>query len=162
MKNPLVEDPHYNLWVLLNQARQAVRKVRNQELNQYGLSASQAAILFAIKAIGRGAAQKTISKWVFREPHTVSGILSRMEKQGLVTKTRNPQRKSEIFITLTKKGQQAYKNQLNIESIRGAMSCLSGKERQQLKAGLEKVRDQALKNAGEAKIPPFPRPYDAE
>ena len=80
-------DQDYKLWVLLNQVRDAVLKARQKELDQYNISASQAATLFVIEAIGPKATPAEISRRLFRKPHSVAGragILSRMEKKGLV------------------------------------------------------------------------------
>lgn len=86
MKNYSFVDQDYELWVLLHQPRDAVFKAREKELSPYGISTMQAAVLFIILAIGNEATPTEISRWLLREPHSVSNLLSRMEKEGLVTK----------------------------------------------------------------------------
>ena len=147
MKSHSSDDRDYILWVLLCQARDAVFKARNKELSQFDISAVQAAVLFVIKTIEEEATPTGISRWLLRQPHTISTLLTRMEKEGLVTKAKNLGKKREIKITLTEKGEQAYGQSLKRESIREVMSYLSEEERQQLSSSLEKIRDKALNNS---------------
>ena len=137
-------DQDYRLWVLLNQVRDAVLKARQKELNQYNISASQAAVLLVIEAIGPKATPAEISRRVFRKPHSVSGILSRMEKKGLVMRLKDLDRKNLVRVVLTGKGREAYYQSTKQESIRQIMSSLSEEERQQLTSSLETLRDKAL------------------
>ena len=156
MNAPLSTGQDYNLWVLLHQAKDAVFKAREKELSQYGISAMEAAALFIIQAIGDKATPAEISRWIFREHHTVTALLSRMEKKGLITKVKDLDRKNLWRVSLTEKGQDAYRQSLNRESIHAAMSPLSENERQQLGSYLRKVRDQALKPSVSEPTLPFP------
>jgi DNA-binding MarR family transcriptional regulator len=137
-------DQDYRLWVLLNQVRDAVLRARQKELNQYNISASQAAVLLVIEAIGPKATPAEISRRVFRKPHSVSGILSRMEKKGLVRRLKDLDRKNLIRVVLTEKGREAYYQSTKQESIRQIVSSLSEEERQQLTSCLHTLRDKAL------------------
>jgi len=157
MKNFSSADQDYNLWVLLQQVGHAAFKARQKELNQYSISNTQAMVLFVIQAIGNKATPAEISRWVFREPHTVSGLLNRMEKEGLVRKVKDLERKNLVRVSITEKGQQAYHQSTKIESIRKVISSLSEEERQQLRSSLETLRDKALKELGVNRKLPFPQ-----
>ena len=137
-------DQDYRLWVLLNQVRDAVLKARQKELDQYNISASQAAVLLVIEAIGPKATPAEISRRVFRKPHSVSGILSRMEKKGLVRRLKDLDRKNLTRVVFTEKGREAYYQSTKRESIRQIMSSLPEEERKQLTSSLETLRDKAL------------------
>ena len=156
MNEPLSTDKDYNLWVLLNQAKDAVFKNREKELIQYGITAREAAALFIIQSIGKKTTPAEIARWIFREHHTVTALLSRMERKGLVTKVKDSKRKSVWLVNLTGKGQNAYRQSLKRESIHMAMSPLSDNERQRLESSLRKVRDQALKHSVSEPTLPFP------
>ena len=108
------------------------------------LGIARFAILFVISANGGSVTPSLISNWMLREPHTISSIISRMEKQGLVEKTRKIGGNVEIIITLTEKGRQIYGKISNIESIREMLSCLPEEEREQLSLSLKKLRDKGL------------------
>ncbi len=152
----LTTDRDYNLWVLLHQARDAVFKAREKELSQYGISTMEAAALFIIQAIGNKPTPAEISRWIFREHHTVTALLSRMEKKGLITKVKDPDRKNTWRVDLTEKGQNAYRQSVKRESIHAAMSPLSQNERQQFESYLKKVRNQAFKYSLSEPALPFP------
>jgi len=145
MKNFSSTDRDYNLWVLLNQARDAVLKARQKELQRYNISASRAAAVFVIEAIGDKARPAEISRKLFREPHTISGLLSRMEKKGLVRRLKDLDKKNLIRVVLTKKGREAYHQSTKRESIHQIMSSLSEEQQQQLASSLQTLRDAALK-----------------
>lgn len=156
MKNFSSVDQDYKLWVLLGQAEHAVFKAREKELSHCSITTVQAAVLFIIQAIGNEATPAEISRWLFRESHSVSGLLSRMEKEGLVRKVKDLDRKNLVRVTLTEKGQQAYHRSTKRRSIREIMSCLSEEEHQQLTSCLERLRNKALKELGVNLKPPFP------
>ncbi len=142
----------YHLFVLLLTTCDVVSRVRQYELDQYNIKIRQIAVLVVTKYLESHQEEITpgnIAKLLFREPHTVSKILTRMEKDGLVRKRRNPKSKNKVNIILTEKGEQVYKQSLNRNSIRNMMSCLSIIERQQLYSILEKVRDKATSSFNE-------------
>ena len=155
MRNYLSVDKDYTLWGLLIQAKDMVFKAREKELRQYGISPEEAAVLSIVHFLGDRAMPAEISRWLLRKPHTVSGILSRMEKKGLVRKTKDLHKRNLVRISLTGKGEQAYNQSTNIESIHQIMSSLSEDERQQLGSYLKTLRDKALKQLG-IDQPPFP------
>lgn len=143
----MFNDQDYSLWVLLNQVRDVVLKARQKELDQYNISATQAATLLVIEAIGPKATATEISRRLFRKPHSIAGAdgtLSRMEKKGLVMRLKDLDRKNLVRVVLTEKGRQAYYQSTKQESIRQIMSSLSEEQRQRLTSCLETLRDKAL------------------
>ncbi len=150
MKSFFSENQSFKTWWLLNQARDVTSRAWSRELSQYGITTEQAAVLFVVKVLTdlkRKITPGEISKWILREPNSVSKILTRMEKQGFVNKINGlGKKKNEVHITLTKKGEESYQHSLNRESIRELMSCFSEEEHQQLSSLLEKIRDKALQD----------------
>jgi DNA-binding MarR family transcriptional regulator len=146
--SPSSEDGKYNLWVALRHTDHVLLKVRNKELNQYGISTSMAGVLRYIQTRASGATPQYISRLMLREPHSVSGILKRMEKQGLVKKVKSKKDKRSIKVILTKEGLSAYQNASNRESIHNAMSDLSDEECLQMMTLLKKIRDKAIRDLG--------------
>ena len=156
MKDSLYDDQDYKLWGLLHQVKHAIARARGRELSRYGITNTKAAALFVIQAIGHQATPSEISRWLFREPHSVSNLLSRMEKEGLITKANDLDRKNLIRVALTDKGHQLYNQSAKRESIHWIMSSLSDEERRQLLSFLTTLRRRALQKLGIDKIPPFP------
>jgi DNA-binding MarR family transcriptional regulator len=151
-------DKDYNLWVLLHQTTDAVIKARQKELDQFDISFIEVGVLVVIQAIGEKATPSEISRRILREPHSVSALLNRMEKKGLVRKTQDLDRKNLVRVSITEKGRQAYDKSTRRKSIYNIISSLSEEERQQLRSCLEKLRSKAFKElVVEPKPPPLPK-----
>jgi DNA-binding MarR family transcriptional regulator len=100
--------------------------------------------LFYIQLVGDKATPAEISRGLFREPHSISEILGRMEKQGLLRRTKDTGRRNLVKAELTDKGREAYTRSAKRESIHKIMSVLSREEHQQLELYLRRIRDRAL------------------
>jgi len=142
------KDQKYNLWALLDLVRHAIMRVRQKELNKYNVSVTQGTVLLIIEALGDEATPNEISRWLFREPQSVSGLLSRMKKQGLLYKVRDLDKKNMMRVVLTEKGREAYYYSAREEAVRSIMSSLSEDECQQLASCLYTLWGKALEKLG--------------
>ena len=133
------------LWALLSQTSNAMSRVADSELSQVGISMMQAAVLVFVKNAKEPVIPAHISRWLFREPHTISQLLMRMEKQGLVKRTKDLDRKNQVRITLTEKGEKAFQKQSEMRGIGKILSILSPEECNKLGASLKRLRDEAIK-----------------
>jgi len=156
MKNAVCTERNHALLTLLDQACHMALETRERELVRWGIAGVQAAVLFAIKAIGDKATPAEISRWTLRESQSTSAILDRMEKAWLVVKVKDLERKNMVRIAMTEKGERAYRESMKRESSQKLLSPLSEAERQQLRSSLERVRNRGLKLLGVAYKPPFP------
>jgi DNA-binding MarR family transcriptional regulator len=129
---------------------------RDTELLQYGTTAMQAEVMFITDSVGEETIPAEISRWLLRKPATISGLLDRMEKVGLVERVKDLPKKNLVRIRITEKGRQAYKESLKRESIHEIMSCLPEGERKQLASILVKLRDRTAKVIGYRAEIPFP------
>ena len=152
----LSTDRDYNLWVLLRQTRDAMVKARERELEKVGISSIQAAVLFTIQSIGTEATPAEISRRLVREPHSVSGLLNRMEKQGIIRRAKDLPKRNMVRVVVTDKGREAYEQSTKRLSMHEIMAALSEEERNQMWGYLEKLRDKAMKLAGIGYELPFP------
>jgi DNA-binding MarR family transcriptional regulator len=138
-------DKDYTLLTQLLQVADIFVKVRERELLPQNLSATSAAILFLVEAMGKDVTPAKISRMLLREPHSVSGILMRMEKQGLLKRTKNMERKNLIRITLTAKGENTLKQAMKKEGVKHVLSKLSEEQRRQLKGSLLALKESGMK-----------------
>jgi len=104
MESLLSKDQDYELWWLILHMRRAMHKARARELLQYGITPEESAVLLVIQAIGWRATPSEISRRLLREPHSISGLLRRMEGKGLVKRVKDLDRRNLIRVTITKKG----------------------------------------------------------
>ena len=157
MQTNVATDQDYELWVLLHQACDAIVRARENELRrQVGISAMQAAVLFTVKTLKVPATPAEISRWLFREPHSVSGLLNRMEKDGLVRKVKDLERNNLIRVAITEKGEEAYRRSREMKAVRNIMSSLSEKKKQNIRGYLETLRNRALRELRVEHQLPFP------
>ncbi|MFC2039222.1 MarR family winged helix-turn-helix transcriptional regulator [Chloroflexota bacterium] len=147
-------DGDYELWVLLHQTKDAIYKAREKELRQFGLSPVTAAALLVVESIDGPATPNEIARWLSRKSHTVFGLVSRMEKEGLVTRTKDLEKKNLVRVALTEKGRQALRLSMERLVIHHIFSSLSEGQRQQLTPCLSVLLDKALDQLGmERKLP---------
>jgi DNA-binding MarR family transcriptional regulator len=135
---------NYDLVGLLNQTTETIFRARQAELQQYNISTSQGAVLFITKALGEKATISEISRWLLRKPHTISEMIYRMEKKGLVKKTKAPNQKKIINVVLTPKGLEVYEKSKKRQSFQNILSSLSSAERQQMISYLQRLKDAAV------------------
>lgn len=145
-------DERHALWQLLRRTALAIGKAREKELVELGISVEMAAMLMTIvtiAALGTQAIPATIAKTLLLEPHSVSQQLSKMEKMGLVRKTKDLERKNLVRVELTETGRDLlHKSMERRRSIKKIMSVLTEDERRQMWNSLAKLRDAAIKDLG--------------
>jgi MarR family transcriptional regulator, organic hydroperoxide resistance regulator len=145
MAQQIKADKDYTLLTSLLQVADIFVKVRERELLTQNLSATSAAILFLVEAMGKDVTPAKISRMLLREPHSVSGILMRMEKQGLIKRAKNMERKNLIRVTLTTKGENALKQAMKKEGVKHVLSKLTEEQRRQLKQTLTTLKEAGMK-----------------
>jgi DNA-binding MarR family transcriptional regulator len=149
-------DEYYRLWLLLTQTRAAIFKLRHKKVGRY-LHPNQAAALVSVWAMDGQVTPATLARRLFLEPHTVSELIIRMEKKGLVTKCRDRENATVVRISITDKGRAVCQQVMGQDLIRQIMSTLSDEQRAQLNTSLEILSHEALKELGqEGEIPSLP------
>ena len=137
-------DEYYRLWVLLIQTRSAIFKVRHKVVGRY-LHPNLAAALVSIWAFNRKITPAALSRRLFLEPHTVSELIVRMQKKGLVTKNRDKKRGTVVRIAITKKGREVCWQSMGQELIHQIIATLTDEQREQLRTCLDVLFNEALK-----------------
>jgi DNA-binding MarR family transcriptional regulator len=139
-----VEDKEYDLWILLSRVYHLIAMLRKLELSKYGILPVQSYILFIIKALGNETTPSKISEYVYQQRSSISDILNRMVKQGLIRKTNKSGGKKRVIVTLTDKGEKALILSKNREYLHKVMSSLTEEKKRQLESALEILRDSAI------------------
>jgi DNA-binding MarR family transcriptional regulator len=148
-------DEYYELWLLLSKTRSAIFKARHKKFGQY-MRPNQAAALVMVWRYGGLITPAVLANQLFLEPHSTSELVDRMQKKGLVTKTRDKIKGNIVRVSITEKGRKICSELVHADFIRGIMSELSARERQHLRAGLSTLCRTALKELDmEDKQPPI-------
>jgi len=156
VKEYTLEDRDFASWVTIVRTRDAIYRNRVKELYKFNLSARQTAVLNILLALGGEATPTEISWWGLREQNSTSNFLKRMERDGLVKRVKDLDRKNLIRVVITEKGREAVNNAKKLKVIHKIMSSISDDEHRQLRTILEKLWYKALKELGKDKRPVFP------
>jgi DNA-binding MarR family transcriptional regulator len=135
----LTGDNDFKVWVLILQASDVIYRLRNKELRRYGITTSQAAVLYLISVLGERATPARLARYQQRKPNTMSNLLIRMERMGLVKRAHGSERKNLVQVTITERGRSALSNAVRRDSIREVISGLGKDEIDQLVPLLEKL-----------------------
>ncbi|MFC2012944.1 MarR family winged helix-turn-helix transcriptional regulator [Chloroflexota bacterium] len=137
-------DDVFKLWWLIARTRDALHRARVKELRRFNISTSEAVVLFLIPVLGKKATIGQISHLSFRAFHSVSGLINRMEKDGLVRKVQDLNKRSSRIV-MAPKGRKAYRSSLERVSMHNILSSLSTEEQRQLTSMMHKLHSRALK-----------------
>ena len=148
MNEPLYDSQALTLWILLGQTRDLIRNCIRRELEQFKVTPRQVAVLMLLYNNTESLTPADISRQLFREPHTVSAVLKRMESQGWLTRQKDLQKKNLIRVALTEEGRKLYLKTSKRKAIRRIFACLSEEEIKQLNSCLNKLKRRAMKEIG--------------
>lgn len=90
---------------LLSAVNRAISEVRNDELRPLDVTSQQSAMLHQIKSLGDEATVTNIAMRLRRDISSVSDMLARLEKRGLVRRFIYPTDRRQVYVFLTEKGQ---------------------------------------------------------
>lgn len=144
MKIRHIEDKEYDLWILLSRVYHMIAKLRRMELLKYEILPTQSYILFIIQALGNETTPTELSRYVYQQRSSVSDILNRMVKHGLITKINKSNEKKRVIVRLTEKGEKALRFSKNRDYLHKVISSLTEEKKQQLESCLETLRDSAI------------------
>lgn len=147
-KEKVAVDLRHGLWTLLLRTRKIMYKAREKEHHQHGISLGSSGVLLTILRLGEKATPSAISRDLFLEPHSVSELLKRMEKEGLIKRTKDSKRRNLVHVELTEKGYDAHLESSERESTNAIMSVLTYEEQLELWCLLAKLRASAIEYLG--------------
>lgn len=136
---------HY-ISIVLIRVQHISFKACDRELQKIGLTWKQLSVLHEIICMDGAATPHKIAKRMVLEPHTLSSIITRMEKIGLITKRKDLESHKMVRIELTEKAFHLMElagdvlNDFNNKWI----SCLSREEAIQLADYLSRLCDHNL------------------
>ena len=139
-------NPVLKLWFLLHRTRDVVRSCEDQVFSEYGLTTEQYAVLSVMKLLGDPVRVSDIARGLEREPNSVSMMVDRMVKAGLVRRSRDRGDRRAVYVGITSKGENALKLAVprGLEFIQEILSPLSDEDRRTLISLLEMVKYKAL------------------
>jgi DNA-binding MarR family transcriptional regulator len=144
-------DEYFMLWILIAQNRDGMLRARERDYARYGISNERRAVLYIIQNNGGRATPVEIAHALFRELHSITEMLKRMEADELIERHRGSGR-SKVEVTLTAKGRAVFDQSLYNETDKRIFSALTKTERERFASYLFKLRTRVLQDLG---IPEF-------
>jgi MarR family transcriptional regulator, 2-MHQ and catechol-resistance regulon repressor len=133
------------LWLLLHRANDALCLCEDSMLHEYGLTLEQWRLLAHLQYYGRPLGPSELATSLERSANSVSMLVDRMVKAGLVRRTRDRKDRRVVHVWLTSKGESAVGPATPEiwKLIQEILSPLSSEDKQVLADLLEAVKCEA-------------------
>jgi len=135
------------LWFQMHRVRDALMTCEDQVFGEYGLTSEQYSVLMTIKYLQEPVRVTDIAHWLERSTNSISMIIDRMVKPGLLRRVRDRKDRRVVNVFITSKGEKALKpaSVAGLEFIREVLSPLSYEDRRTLVNLLQMVKYKAFK-----------------
>jgi DNA-binding MarR family transcriptional regulator len=140
------ENTVLRVWLLLHRVRDSLALCEDSMLAEYGITMEQFGVLAAVRSRGGSLRPTDLALILERSPNSISMLVDRMVKAGLVKRTRDRIDRRVVNVTLTDKGKKAVEPAVAAgwEFIQKILSPVSDKDRHALAALLETIKCECL------------------
>jgi DNA-binding MarR family transcriptional regulator len=134
-------------WRQIYQTDNLLRQCQDQICNEYGLTVEQYAVLIVLNYAGGSARITDVARWLIRSTNSVTMIVDRMVKAGLVKRTRDRVDRRVVKVTASTKGNAAVRqaHAAILEFVRRIFQPLSNEDNNALSDLLSTVKYEILK-----------------
>ena len=143
MKKTTTAQSNFDLWTLIGRLNHLIVQLRQKELNPYQIPVRQLYVLRTIRDLGSNATLSEVARRVERETHVISKQAIRMEKDGLINRTKNTPKSNLLKLELTEKGLEMAQMSVHSKGLDALFSSMSEEERRQFESILTKILIQA-------------------
>lgn len=143
----------YSIWGKITEVHDLICKARTVELRKLGLTAEQSKILRVLMVENGTSTINDIADMTQKRHNTISLIVKRMEKAGLIKRNKIPS-SNRYQIAITEKGIRLFET-MPLNSIDMIFSKLSSDEKHALMSLLDKLDKQTRHILGLDYIPPL-------
>ncbi len=132
----------------LQRTRDLLFRCEDQAVAEFGITAEQYSVLMAIEGLDEPVRATDIARWLGHKVNSVSMLVDRMVKAGLVERERDLPDRRAVRLFMTGKGKQAYQRAAPTVSklIEDLLSPLSNEDKGTLISLLEALRGKALRH----------------
>ena len=153
---------YFALWQLVARTTYIMGRARQRELNQFGMTSRNSAVLCTIMRLGNNATLSNIAQQLVLEVHSMSAQLKRMEKDGLIERISDHRKRNRMRIVVTDKGYELFIKGMERRTINSMMSVLTEEEQRNLWVIMAKLREQSMLELGKANQSLYPPSDPAE
>jgi DNA-binding MarR family transcriptional regulator len=143
-------------WLALYQAHNAIFKSTELALLPHNLSLPQLQLLSVLKQRGGILTTGHIGRAMVKASQTITGLVDRLEVQGLVERHFDRSDRRKTWVRLTAKGQRKWAEAMPVANrlAEEVLSVLTDEELRELRATTDKLRTAAVERLAEALGPP--------
>jgi DNA-binding MarR family transcriptional regulator len=141
------EELALRLWRQLYQTYTLLKQHEDVIFEEHGLTTEQYGVLVAISYIGEPARVTDIARWLERSTNSISMIVDRMVKAGLVRRARDKRDRRVVYVSRTSKAESRFApaTVASFESVQKILSPIPHKDRLTLLNLLGEVKYETLK-----------------
>jgi MarR family transcriptional regulator, organic hydroperoxide resistance regulator len=145
IKNDAGQD-YKKLRILIRQLSTLITKARDRELAGFGFTSVQSAVLFHLVHEDKNITIGMLADLMLIESHTASGLVKRMEEQGLIKILKPKGHRNRRYLTITKKGQLSYEKSEEASAIDELISHIPSLQRKETIKCLQTLREMIIKH----------------
>jgi len=151
--NRNLTDVTVRLWLLAFQISDVLRTCTDKLFSEYNITTEQYDVLASVKYLGDRVNITDIATWLRRSTNSISMLVDRMVKAGMVRRVRDKADRRVVYVVLTSKGENALElaSPGCWEIIKEFLSPLSYEDRRTFVSLFEVINRKALEylNPGE-------------
>jgi DNA-binding MarR family transcriptional regulator len=134
------------LWILLHRVRDVIVRCEDSIFREYGITYEQFTVLGQVKSGASSPRIIDLARSLESYPNSISTLVDRLVKAGLVRRTRSKIDRREVRVSLTTKGENAIKlaAPAGWEFIKKLVSPMSDKDKDVLVSLLETLKCDTL------------------
>jgi len=144
--NSKSENTVLRVWLLLHRVRDILALCEDSIFAEYGITTEQFSVLAAVRSRGGSLRPTDLASILERSVNSMSMLVDRMVKAGLVRRTRDRIDRRVVRVTLTSKGTNAIERAIpeGWDFIQKILSPISYKDKRALAGMLETVKCELL------------------
>jgi DNA-binding MarR family transcriptional regulator len=112
------------LWRQLYQTYTLLKLCEDQIFGEHGLTTEQYGVLVSLSYLGEPARVTDIARWLERSTNSISMIVDRMVKAGLITRRRDTRDRRVVYVSSTSKARSLF-TPANVESLQNIVKIFS-------------------------------------
>jgi len=130
------------LWFMIHRTHEMLKMCEDRVFGEYKLTTEQYVVLVTIKYLDGPVRPTDIARWLGRSPNSISMIVDRMVKAGLLRRVRAKKDRRVVWLSITSKGETALKPAVlaGFEFIQKILSQVSHDDRHTLMGLLDKLQ----------------------
>jgi DNA-binding MarR family transcriptional regulator len=135
------------LWRQLYQTYTLLKQCEDQIFAKHGLTTEQYAVLVSISYLGQPARITDIARWLERSTNSISMIVDRMVKVGLVRRVRDKSDRRVVYVSKTSKAESLFRpaSVESFDSVQKILSYLTHKNKLVLNDLLVELKHETLR-----------------